>query len=198
MSGGKSCGNEVMAKLYFNYSAMNAGKSAILLQSAHNYRERDMHVLLMKPALDTRSSAGEIASRVGLSAPADGFQSDTDVGAHILREHAKTRVACVLVDEAQFLTEAQVWQLASIADEHNIPVMCYGLRTDFEGELFPGSKVLLAIADDLREIRTICWCGRKATMNLRIDAKGEAVREGEQIEIGGDDRYIALLSLIHI
>ena len=181
-----------MAKLYFNFSAMNAGKSAILLQAAHNYRERGMRVLLMKPALDTREASGHIASRVGLSAPADVFALDADIRAHILREHHKDPIACVLIDEAQFLSEDQVWQLARIADEEGIPVMCYGLRTDFEGALFPGSKILLAIADDLREIRTICWCGRKAIMNLRIDEAGRAVREGEQIEIGGDDRYVAL------
>lgn len=181
-----------MAKLYFNFSAMNAGKSAILLQAAHNYRERGMRVLLMKPALDTRHGAGHIASRVGLSAPADVFELDADISAHILIEHGKEKIACVLIDEAQFLSEAQVWQLARVADEQGIPVMCYGLRTDFEGELFAGSKALLAIADDLREIRTICWCGRKAIMNLRIDEAGRAVREGEQIEIGGDDRYVAL------
>lgn len=181
-----------MAKLYFNFSAMNAGKSAILLQAAHNYRERGMRVLLMKPALDTREASSHIASRVGLSAPADVFELDADIRAHILREHHKDPIACVLIDEAQFLSEDQVWQLARIADEEGIPVMCYGLRTDFEGALFPGSKTLLAIADDLREIRTICWCGRKAIMNLRIDEAGRAVREGEQIEIGGDDRYVAL------
>ena len=181
-----------MAKLYFNFSAMNAGKSAILLQAAHNYRERGMRVLLMKPALDTREASSHIASRVGLSAPADVFELDADILAHILREHHKDPIACVLIDEAQFLSEDQVWQLARIADEEGIPVMCYGLRTDFEGALFPGSKTLLAIADDLREIRTICWCGRKAIMNLRIDEAGRAVREGEQIEIGGDDRYVAL------
>ena len=181
-----------MAKLYFNFSAMNAGKSAILLQAAHNYRERGMRVLLMKPALDTREASSHIASRVGLSAPADVFELDADIRAHILREHHKDPIACVLIDEAQFLSEDQVWQLAHIADEEGIPVMCYGLRTDFEGALFPGSKILLAIADDLREIRTICWCGRKAIMNLRIDEAGRAVREGEQIEIGGDDRYVAL------
>ena len=151
-----------------------------------------MRVLLMKPALDTRQSSGHIASRVGLSAPADVFELDADIEAHILCEHKKDTIACVLIDEAQFLSEAQAWQLARIADEAGIPVMCYGLRTDFEGTLFPGSKILLAIADDLREIRTICWCGRKAIMNLRIDEAGRAVREGAQIEIGGDDRYVAL------
>ena len=171
---------------------MNAGKSAILLQAAHNYSERGMRVFLMKPALDTRHKQGHISSRVGLSAPAYEFEHTADLADLILKEHRLQPIACVLLDEAQFLAEEQIWQLARIADDHNIPVMCYGLRTDFEGELFPGSKVLLAIADDLREIRTICWCGRKATMNLRIDDSGQAVRQGSQIEIGGDDRYVAL------
>lgn len=181
-----------MAKLYFNYAAMNAGKSAILLQAAHNYRERGMRVLLMKPATDTRHTPNHITSRVGLSAPADVFLANDDLSDRIRAQHQSDPVSCVLLDEAQFLSEEQVWQLSRIVDEIKIPVMCYGLRTDFEGALFPGSKVLLAIADTLREIRTICWCGRKATMNLRIDATGAPVREGEQIEIGGDDRYVAL------
>lgn len=182
-----------MSKLYFSYSAMNAGKSAILLQAAHNYNERGMRTLLMKPKLDTRDGVpGRITSRVGLSAPADIFTGEDDLTAHILQAHASAAIACVLVDEAQFLSEAQVWQLADVADHHDVPVMCYGLRTDFQGQLFPGSATLLAIADSVRELRTICWCGRKASMNLRIDAAGNAVREGEQVEIGGNDRYVAL------
>lgn len=182
-----------MAKLYFSYSAMNAGKSAILLQAAHNYNERGMRALLMKPATDTRAGeTGQITSRVGLSAPANVFQGDTDLVAHVLASHRLAPIACVLVDEAQFLQEAQVWQLAKLADTHGFPVMCYGLRTDFLGALFPGSAALLAIADSVREIRTICWCGRKASMNLRIDEAGEAVRSGVQVEIGGNDRYVAL------
>lgn len=182
-----------MAKLYFSYSAMNAGKSAILLQAAHNYNERGQRALLMKPALDTRDlKEGQITSRVGLSAPADIFASDADLVAHVLAAHEAAPIACILVDEAQFLSREQVWQLAELADEHGLPVMCYGLRTDFLGKLFPGSATLLAVADSVREIRTICWCGRKASMNLRIDENGQAVREGAQVEIGGNDRYIAL------
>ena len=182
-----------MAKLYFSYSAMNAGKSAILLQSAHNYNERGMRTLLMKPAFDTRDGGtGSISSRVGLSAPAKTFLACDDLTGLVLDEHAKGEIACVLVDEAQFLTATQVWQLAELADAHGLPVMCYGLRTDFLGELFEGSGALLAIADSVREIRTICWCGRKASMNLRIDESGQPVREGAQIEIGGNDRYVAL------
>jgi len=187
-----------LAKLYFSYSAMNAGKSAILLQAAHNYNERGMRTLLMKPALDTRDGetgggeTGQITSRVGLSATANMFKNDDNLTRHVLDEHAKDDISCVLVDEAQFLTAAQVWQLAELADQHGLPVMCYGLRTDFLGELFEGSATLLAIADSVREIRTICWCGRKASMNLRIDETGQAVREGAQVEIGGNDRYVAL------
>lgn len=182
-----------MAKLYFSYSAMNAGKSAILLQAAHNYTERGMGVLLLTPALDTRSGApGQISSRVGLQAPADVFGADVDLKAHILARHAQAPIKCAFVDEAQFLTEAQVWQLAAVADDHGIPVLCYGIRTDFVGALFPGSAALLGIADAVREIRTICWCGRKATMNLRIDSDGAPVRDGSQVEVGGNDRYASL------
>lgn len=182
-----------MAKLYFTYSAMNAGKSAILLQAAHNYNERGMRPLLMKPALDTRNAVkGMITSRVGLSAPAEVFGPEEDLLLHVQNKHARAPIACVLIDEAQFLSETQVWQLAELADAHGLPVMCYGLRTDFLGTLFPGSVALMAIADSVREIRTICWCGRKATMNLRIDLTGKAVREGVQIEIGGNERYVAL------
>ena len=129
---------------------------------------------------------------MGLSASADTFAAEDDLSAHILAEHEQAAIACVLVDEAQFLSEQQVWQLADVADTHGLPVMCYGLRTDFQGELFPGSAALLAIADSVRELRTICWCGRKASMNLRIDETGQAVRQGEQVEIGGNDRYVAL------
>lgn len=172
---------------------MNAGKSAILLQSAYNYQERGMSTLLMKPALDTRDpKADHIVSRIGLNAQADLFTAETDLEAHISAAHAKKPINCVLLDEAQFLTKEQVWQLSRIADYHRIPVMCYGLRTDFRGELFPGSATLLAIADDIRELRTLCWCGRKATMTLRLDASGDAVTEGEQIEVGGNEKYISL------
>ena len=181
-----------MAKLYFSYAAMNAGKSAILLQAAYNYGEQGMSTLLLKPKVDTRGLTGHIASRIGLSARADLFIAETDLEAHILSVHAETPLACTFVDEAQFLTEDQVWQLARIADDHGIPVMCYGLRTDFQGQLFTGSAALLAIADELREIRTICWCGRKATMVLRLGPDGRPVREGEQVEIGGNERYVSL------
>lgn len=182
-----------MAKLYFSYSAMNAGKSAILLQAAHNYTERGMRVLLLTPALDTRSGvASQITSRVGLSADADVFHADTNLKTHVLQSAKLGEIKAAFVDEAQFLTEAQVWQLAELADAHAIPVLCYGIRTDFLGKLFPGSAALLGIADTVRELRTICWCGRKATMNLRIDAHGKAVRDGQQVEIGGNDRYASL------
>lgn len=182
-----------MAKLYFNYAAMNAGKSTILLQSSHNYIERGMNTLLLKPAFDTRDShAAEIKSRIGLAAPARNFSADTDVTSLVMESHALKPLDCVLIDEAQFLTEAQVRELARIADEDNIPIMCYGLRTDFQGQLFPGSAILLAIADDLNELKTLCWCGRKATMNLRVNADGAPVLNGAQIEIGGNDRYVSL------
>ena len=183
----------IMAKLYFSYAAMNAGKSTILLQSSYNYIERGMQTLLLKPSIDTRDTIeGEVHSRIGISAQADIFTPDTNLEDHVSRAHKKTPLDCVLLDEAQFLTEDQVWQLARLADDHHIPVMCYGLRTDFLGNLFPGSAALLAIADSVREIRTLCWCGRKATMTLRIDASGKAVRQGAQVEVGGNDRYVSL------
>ncbi|WP_033315110.1 thymidine kinase [Robiginitomaculum antarcticum] len=182
-----------MAKLYFNFSAMNAGKSTILLQSSHNYFERGMHTLLLKPVIDDRDSKSElITSRIGLEAKADTFSDTDDLEAHILAAHAEKPINCVLLDEAQFLTQDQVWQLSRVTDDHHIPIMCYGLRTDFRGELFPGSAALLALADDIREIRTLCWCGKKATMNMRVDDRGRAVTEGEQIEVGGNERYITL------
>lgn len=182
-----------MSKLYFNFSAMNAGKSTILLQSSYNYFERGMHTLLLKPIIDNREESGAfITSRIGLEAKADTFCEKEDLEAHILKSHQEKRIDCVLVDEAQFLTPDQVWQLARVTDDHGIPIMCYGLRTDFQGHLFPGSAALLAIADDIREIRTLCWCGRKATMNMRIDSTGGAVTEGKQVEVGGNERYITL------
>ncbi len=182
-----------MAKLYFNFSAMNAGKSTILLQSSYNYFERGMHTLLLKPALDDRDEKFEqISSRIGLEAKADLFTAEDDLEAHILASHASKPINCVLLDEAQFLTHDQVWQLSRVSDDHRIPIMCYGLRTDFQGNLFPGSAALLAIADDIREIRTLCWCGKKATMNMRVDGDGKAVTTGEQIEVGGNERYITL------
>ncbi len=179
-----------MAKLYFYYASMNAGKSTTLLQADFNYRERGMKTVLFTAAIDTRSGAGKIGSRIGLERAAIGFDRDTDLQATVLT--AAAPVACVLVDEAQFLTADQVDQLAALADEHDIPVLAYGLRTDFLGALFPGSARLLAIADALIEIKSVCECGRKATMNLRVDAAGKAVSKGAQTEVGGDDRYVAL------
>jgi thymidine kinase len=181
-----------MAKLYFYYSAMNAGKSTVLLQSSYNYRERGMRTLLFTPAIDHRAGTGRIESRIGLRASATALQNSDNLFNRVRAEHSATPVACVLIDEAQFLTSDQVWQAADVADTLEIPVLCYGLRTDFKGNLFPGSATLLALADDLTELKTICHCGRKATMNLRIDATGHAVRDGAQVEIGGNDRYVAM------
>lgn len=186
-----------MAKVYYYYSAMNAGKSTLLLQSSYNYRERGMHTLLFTPALDTRAGAGRIRSRIGLEAEATAFGPDDNLLALVRAAHAAQAVSCVLVDEAQFLRQAQVRQLTDIADELGIPVLCYGLRTDFQGDLFEGSQWLLAWADDLTEIKTICHCGRKATMVLRLDATGQPVREGAQIEIGGNDRYVSVCRSHH-
>ncbi|MCK7612593.1 thymidine kinase [Roseibium sediminicola] len=181
-----------MAKLYFNYSTMNAGKSTLLLQAAYNYQERGMTTLLMIAAFDDRAGKGRIASRIGLGAEADVFTSEDNVYDHINKAREAGKVDAVLVDEAQFLTEDQAWQLARVADELRIPVMCYGLRTDFQGKLFPGSAALLALADNLKEVKTICWCGRKATMVARLDADGNIVEEGNQVEIGGNDKYVSL------
>ena len=181
-----------MAKLYFYYASMNAGKSTTLLQADFNYRERGMATMLWTAALDGRSAEQAIASRIGLGADAHRFDAATDLWASVTAAHAVQPLACVLVDEAQFLGRAQVWQLARLADEAGIPVICYGLRTDFQGELFPGSATLLGIADALVELKGVCHCGRKATMNLRVDASGAAVKQGAQTEIGGNDRYMAL------
>ena len=181
-----------MAKLYFYYASMNAGKSTTLLQAAFNYRERGMRVSLWTAAIDDRPGFGAISSRIGLSSDAHRVAPDTDILEHVLEEHSHGRVDCVLIDEAQFLTEEQVWQCARLSDETGTPVVCYGLRTDFQGKLFPGSAALLGIADSLVELKAICECGRKATMNLRVDEKGKAVKAGEQTEIGGNDRYVAL------
>jgi thymidine kinase len=180
-----------MAKLYFYYASMNAGKSSHLLQADFNYRERGMATMLWTAALDSRSG-GQVKSRIGLESVAHKFASDTDLWAAISAAHKVQPLDCVMVDEAQFLTSDQVWQLARLADEGGIPVLCYGLRTDFQGELFPGSAVLLGIADALVELKAVCHCGRKATMNLRVDESGAAVRQGQQTEIGGNDRYVAL------
>lgn len=181
-----------MAKLYFSYSAMNAGKTTILLQASHNYGERGMNTLLLTAQLDHRAGAGVIASRIGLSSTAETFANDTDVISVIRAAHEANALSCVLVDEAQFLTAAQVWDLAHVADKMKIPVMCYGLRTDFQGNLFEGSATLLAVADNLREIRTICHCGSKATMVVRQTDGGDVIREGDQIEIGGNEKYVSL------
>ena len=180
-----------MAKLYFYYAAMNAGKSTALLQSSYNYRERGMRTLLFTPSIDTRYGTGRIESRIGLSSGAVSVSGSDEIITRVRMEHQNRPVACVLVDEAQFLTPEQVWELTEVADDLDIPVLCYGLRTDFQGKLFPGSAALLGLADDLTELKTICYCGRKATMNLRLDQEGRAAREGDQVEIGGNTRYLA-------
>ena len=181
-----------MAKVYFYYSAMNAGKTTALLQSDYNYRERGMRTLLFTPAIDHRAGEGMIRSRIGLQAPALPYEKNTDLKALVTTTHRGGHVHCVLVDEAQFLTRAQVDQLTDLADFEDIPILCYGLRTDFRGELFEGSHYLLAWADDIKEIKTMCPSGRKATRVLRVDESGKVIREGAQIEIGGNERYISV------
>ncbi len=181
-----------MAKLYFNYSTMNAGKSTVLLQASHNYRERGMDTYLMTAAVDGRAGTGRIASRIGISEQADTFRPDTDVFSMIDARLKQGSVACVFVDEAQFLSEDQVWQLARAVDDLRVPVLAYGLRVDFQGKLFPGSAALLALADEMREVRTICKCGRKATMVIRQDENGRAITEGAQVQIGGNETYVSL------
>ena len=181
-----------MADLVFHHAAMNAGKSTLLLQAAHNYRMRGMATLLLTARLDARAGEGVIASRIGLSAPAETFGPDTDLFAAIAERTARAPLACVLVDEAQFLSEPQVWQLARAVDELGVPVLCYGLRTDFRGRPFPGSAALLAIADALREVRAVCHCGRPAIMTARRDEAGRVLTEGDQIQVGGDEAYVAL------
>ncbi len=181
-----------MAKLYFNYSTMNAGKSTVLLQADHNYRERGMRTLLLTARFDNRSGVGQIASRIGIQAAAETYAHEDDLFALVEARAAESALACVLVDEAQFLSPEQVWQLARVADRLGVPVMAYGLRVDFQGEPFPGSAALLAIADSLREIRTICHCGRKATMVIRKDEAGTVVVDGAQVQIGGDETYVPL------
>jgi thymidine kinase len=182
----------VMAKLHFHYSTMNAGKSTVLLQAAHNYREMGMEPYLITADIDQRAGKGRIASRIGIGEDADTFDETTDMFARITERMAEGPVACVFVDEAQFLTDAQVWQLARAVDDLGVPVMCYGLRVDFRGQLFPGSATLLALADEMREVRTICHCGRKATMVVRRDATGTAMRDGAQVQIGGNETYLSL------
>ena len=181
-----------MAKLYFYYAAMNAGKSTTLLQADFNYRERGMETMLWTAAFDDRAGLGTIASRIGLQTGGRLYDGKTDIRHEVEEELKKRPLHCILVDEAQFLTHAHVVQLCSICDELDIPVLAYGLRTDFQANLFEGSAHLLALADNLVELKGICHCGRKATMNLRVDADGNAVAEGASIEIGGNDRYISL------
>lgn len=180
-----------MAKLYFSYAAMNAGKSTLLLQASHNYWERGMKTAILIASFDDRAGRGRISSRIGLQADAVPFDASDDLHAMIAAMHAEGALACVFVDEAQFLSESQVWQLARVADEIGIPVMAYGLRTDFQGKLFPGSRELLAIADELREVRTICHCGRKATMVARLDGEGRVIRQGAQVDVGGNEKYVS-------
>ncbi|MCR6495207.1 thymidine kinase [Thermomonas sp. S9] len=182
-----------MAKLYFYYSAMNAGKTTTLLQSAYNYRERGMRVAILTPRLGVRAGSGTVASRIGLRADGIAFGQGDDLQRIVEADIAGNGpLHCVLVDEAQFLTKAQVWQLSEVVDALRIPVLCYGLRTDFRGELFEGSQYLLAWADELQEIKTICHSGSKATMNVRIDAQGRALQDGPQVEIGGNERYVSV------
>lgn len=181
-----------MAKLYFHYSTMNAGKSTSLLQAAHNYREGGMLPYLVTAQFDRRAGEGRIASRIGIGEDADTFGPDEDMYAKLLACLEKGPVACVFVDEAQFLSKAQVWQLARAVDDLKVPVMCYGLRVDFRGELFPGSAALLAWADEMREVRTICRCGKKATMVVRKGPEGQALTDGAQVVIGGNETYVSL------
>lgn len=181
-----------MAKLYFHYSTMNAGKSTLLLQAAHNYRERGMETFLLTARVDDRAGAGRIGSRIGIGSAAETFVPDDDLFARLAARKAAGPCACVFVDEAQFLTEEQVWQLARAVDDLGVPVMCYGLRVDFRGQLFPGSAALLALADEMREVRTICHCGKKATMVVRQDAEGRVLHDGAQVQIGGNETYVSL------
>lgn len=181
-----------MAKLYFYYSAMNAGKTTLLLQSAHNYRERGMNPLLFTPALDDRFEVGMIRSRIGLEAGAIAFRKEDDLFESVKQVLDDRNVHCVLVDEAQFLSRDQVFQLTEVVDRLGIPVLCFGLRTDFQGELFEGSRYLLAWGDQLEELKTICHSGKKATMVVRVDDNGYALREGSQVEIGGNERYVSV------
>lgn len=181
-----------MAKLYFYYSAMNAGKTTLLLQSAHNYRERGMNPLLFTPAVDDRFQVGVIKSRIGLESEAVAFGKEDDLFESVKLRLSVENVHCVLVDEAQFLARKQVFQLSEVVDRLNIPVLCFGLRTDFQGELFEGSRYLLAWADQLEELKTICHTGKKATMVVRVDDQGFALREGSQVEIGGNERYVSV------
>lgn len=181
-----------MAKLYFHYSTMNAGKSTALLQAAHNYREGGMQPYLITAQLDTRAGDGRISSRIGIGEPADTFAPDEDLFAKIAVRLTRGPIACVFIDEAQFLSRDQVWQLARAVDDLGVPVMAYGLRVDFRGELFPGSAALLAWSDEMREVRTICHCGKKATMVVRKGPDGRALKDGAQVQIGGNETYVSL------
>ena len=181
-----------MAKLYFYYSSMNAGKSTALLQSSYNYRERGMNTLVMAPELDDRFGIGKVTSRIGIEAEATTFRSGDDLFGLVQSRNDAEKLHCVLIDEAQFLTKEQVFQLGDITDKLDIPVLAYGLRTDFRGEPFEGSKYLLAWSDNLKELKAICHCGTKATMVLRVDENGKAITGGSQIEIGGNDRYVSM------
>ena len=181
-----------MAKLYFNYSSMNAGKSTALLQANHNYLERGMKTKMFTFSGDNRYEENRIVSRIGISADALPFSEDTDLFQSLIEDKDQIEIKCVLIDEAQFLTKNQVAQLGKIADELDTAVLAFGIRTDFQGELFEGSKYLLAWADNLKEIKTVCWCGRKATMVVRLDKEGNIVSQGEQLEIGGNEKYVPL------
>ena len=181
-----------MAKLYFQYSTMNAGKSTLLLQASHNYQERGMETYLITARFDKRAGDGKIGSRIGISSDGDTFDNQENMFQKIESRLKKGPCSCVFIDEAQFLTEEQVWQLARAVDDLSVPVMCYGLRVDFQGKLFPGSAALLAIADEMREIRTICYCGKKATMVIRQDENGNVIKDGAQVQIGGNETYISL------
>ena len=181
-----------MAKLYFNYSTINAGKSTVLLQAAHNYAERGMSTYLLTAKFDNRAGHARIASRIGIGQDADTFEAGEDLFTKLEARLAKGPCACVFIDEAQFLEPDQVWQLARAVDDLGVPVMCYGLRVDFLGNLFPGSATLLALSDEMREVRTICHCGKKATMVIRKDADGNVVTSGDQIQVGGNETYVSL------
>ena len=181
-----------MAKLYFNYSSMNAGKSTALLQANHNYHERGMKTKMFTYSGDNRFEKNKIVSRIGISADSNAFSESTDLFQNLIEDKEQKKIKCVLIDEAQFLKKNQVAQLGKIVDELDIAVLAFGIRTDFQGELFEGSKYLLAWADNLKEIKTVCWCGRKATMVVRLDSKGNILSEGQQLEIGGNEKYVPL------
>lgn len=181
-----------MAKLYFNYSTMNAGKSTVLLQASHNYIERGMQTYLLTAQFDNRAGEGKVASRIGIGVAADTFAPGQDLFDKIAQRLKDGPCACIFIDEAQFLEPEQVWQLARAVDDLKVPIMCFGLRVDFQGNLFPGSASLLALADEMREVRTICHCGKKATMVVRKDGDGNVLTAGDQIAIGGNERYVSL------